>query len=90
PRGSSSRQLSGKQAEGAFLMRHFDRMALLTQICMVLSLLVHLATNIRPLKIALGIEDKKNFKTDLLIVLSVLLLLAGIAFLLYFLRWRAV
>lgn len=81
---------SGRELEGAFLMPHFNVMALLTQIGMVLSLLVHLTTNIRPLKIALGIEDRKDFKTDVLIVLSVLLLLAGGAFVLYFLRWRAV
>ncbi|MCR4946722.1 MAG: pilus assembly protein PilX [Lachnospiraceae bacterium] len=81
---------SGRELEGAFLMPHFNVMALLTQIGMVLSLLIHLTTNIRPLKIALGIEDSKNFKTDALIVLSVLLLMAGVAFFIYYLRWRAV
>ncbi len=62
---------------------------LLVQIFMVLSLLVHLISNISPLRIALGITDRKNFRTDLILVLSILLLLAGIAFVIYFIRWGA-
>ena len=56
---------------------------------MVIALAVHLLTNIRPLKIAFGIEDGRNFRTDVLIALSAALLLSAIGFLLYLVRWRA-
>ena len=80
----------GQNIDGAFMLRHYDTAAFATQILMVLSLAVHLLTNIRPLKIAFGIEDRKNFKTDVLIVLSAALLLSAIGFLIYLFRWQAV
>ena len=81
---------TGVQEGGAFRLQHFNSPAFWSQILMVIALAVHLLTNIRPLKIALGIEDSKNYKTDILIVLSVLLLLSAIGFVIYLFRWRAV
>ena len=80
----------GKTVDGAFRLQHFDTPALVSQILMTAALAVHLLTNIRPLKIAFGIEDGKNYKTDVLIVLSAALLLAAVGFVLYLLRWKAV
>ena len=80
----------GQNIDGAFRLRHYDRMAFAVQILMVISLAVHLLTNIRPLKIAFGIEDRKNSKTDVLIVLSAALVLSAIGFVIYLLRWQAV
>ena len=57
---------------------------------MVLSLLVHLACNITPLRIALGLQDRKKLRIDLLLVLSILLLLAGAAFVVYYIRWNVI
>ena len=81
---------TGQTIGGAFRLRHFNLTAFATQILMVISLAVHLLTNIRPLRISLGIEDRKDFKTDLMIVLSAALLLAAIGFVIYLIRWRAV
>lgn len=78
----------GINEDGAFRLHHFDTLALVTQLLMVLSLAVHILTNIRPLKIALGIEDTRNFRTDILIMLSAALLLSAIGFVLYLIRWR--
>ena len=80
----------GQTAEGTFRLQHFDTLALASQILMTAALAVHLLTNIRPLKIAFGIEDGKNYKTDVLIVLSAALLLSAVGFVLYLLRWKAV
>ena len=81
---------SGQKVEGVYLLHFFGIMELLSQILMVVSLLVHLLTNIRPLKIAFGIEDRANIRTDLILVLAILLLLSAVAFALYYLRWLVI
>ena len=80
----------GQKVEGSFLLNYFGIMELLSQLLLVFSLLVHLTTNIRPLKIAFGIEDKGSVRTDLLLVLSILLLLSGLAFVIYYIRWQVI
>ena len=82
--------LTGITTDTGFRMRLFDMAGLITQLLMVLSLGVHLLCNITPLRIALGIEDKRSFRTDILLVLAVLLFLAGIAFVVYLIRWMSV
>ncbi len=81
---------TGKGAGAGYRLVNFDIVALVSQILMVISLFVHLITNISPLKIAMGIKDKGNIKTDIIFVFSILLLLAGLAFFVYFLRWITV
>lgn len=80
----------GTTESGAYRLNLFAAGQLASQILMVLSLLVHFACNITPLRIALGIEDRKKFRTDVLLVLSVLLLLAGAAFVIYYIRWSII
>lgn len=79
---------TGTTTGGVYRLKEFTAFRLATQILLVLSLLLHLCTNITPLKIALGITDKRSVKTDVILVLAVLLLLAGLAFVLYFVRWQ--
>ena len=62
----------GKNANGVYLLNVFNAAALISQLLMVVSLLVHLISNITPLRIAFGIVDKKDFKTDLILVFSIL------------------
>ncbi len=69
---------------------HFGILALASQILLVLSLVVHLLTNIRPLRVALGIRDEGNLRTDIIMVLATLLFLAGAAFVIYYIRWMIV
>ncbi len=78
---------SGDYSQGAYRLKPFGTLDLIGQILMIISLLVHVATNIRPLMISLGISDRSNVKTDVLLVMSGLLVLAGIAFAVYYLRW---
>lgn len=80
----------GKNAGGVYLLNVFDAFQLAVQILMVISLLIHLLSNITPLRIALGIEDSAGVRVDIMLVLTVLLLLGGLAFIIYYLRWMAV
>ncbi len=80
----------GTDENGVYRLSLFAGAQLLTQILMVVSLLVHLLCNITPLRIALGIEDRHRIRTDVMLVLSCLLFLAGAAFVIYFIRWRVI
>ena len=74
----------------AYRLAVFTTGRLISQILLVLTVALHALSNIRPLLISLGVRDTKSFRTDLLLVLSVLLLLFGAAFFIYYLRWMAV
>ena len=65
----------------------FDGPALAGQLLLAVCLLVHLLSNITPLTLALGLSDRADTKTDVMIVLAVLLFLAGAGFIIYYLRW---
>ncbi|MCR4891591.1 MAG: pilus assembly protein PilX [Lachnospiraceae bacterium] len=65
----------------------FTGPALAGQILLVLSVAVHVISNVRPLLISLGMPSLKKFAPDILVVLSILLFLSGIAFVIYYLRW---
>ena len=80
----------GDSSDGLFLLAEFTVFRLITQILMVISLIVHLLTNIPPLRIAFGLEDKGNLRTDIILILGLLLLLAAITFVIYFIRWMIV
>ena len=71
-------------------LKLFDAPALVSQILLVAALLVHLITNIGPLKIAFGLEDRRNIRADIMLLLSILLLIAGAAFVVYFIRWQVI
>ncbi|MBP1534535.1 MAG: hypothetical protein IK999_10500 [Ruminococcus sp.] len=45
-------------------------------------------SNIKPLMLGLGAKDHKALGADMLFVISVMLLLSGIAFVIYYIRWR--
>ena len=62
---------------------------LVTQIILVLSIAVHVISNVKPTLIAFGITDLKKFSVDILLIISLALLLALIAFVIYYFRWNA-
>ena len=80
----------GTEESGSYRLQLFGPGQLLSQLLMVAALLVHLLCNITPLRIALGIGDRHRFRTDVLLVLAVLLLLSGAAFVAYFIRWMVI
>ena len=78
----------GTTQNGAFRLHLFAGAELTTQILLVLSLAVHILSNLSPMLIGLGIRAFRTFLPDGLAVLSELLLAAGMAFVVYFIRWN--
>ena len=78
----------GTSQDGAFRLHLFAGAELATQILLVLSLGVHILSNLSPMLIGLGIRCYRTFLPDVLAVLSVLLLTAGMAFVVYYIRWN--
>ncbi|MBR1628270.1 MAG: pilus assembly protein PilX, partial [Lachnospiraceae bacterium] len=74
----------------AYRLRYYDAVRMATQLGLVASLLLHLISNITPLRIALGIQERKNLQIDVLLVLAILLLVAGLAFVVYYIRWQVI
>ena len=81
-------QFMGSGSGGGFRLNLFDVPQLVMSVLLVLSLLLHVVTNIRPLMLALGARGAKEFIADAAVVLSFLLLVSGAAFVVYFLRWQ--
>ena len=73
---------------GNVRLKYFGVFELLGQILLVISVAVHVITNVKPMMISFGIKSLKEYSIDILVVLSVLMLFAGAAFLIYYLRWN--
>lgn len=78
----------GKYVEGNYRLEFFNTGRLVTQILLVITLAVHIISNVRPMMISFGIRSLKEWIGDILFVLSVLLLFAAAAFVVYYLRWN--
>ena len=79
----------GKTTGGVYQLRPFTTVKLTAQILLVLSIALHVLTNIRPALIAFGARGLKQHAGDILIVLSIVLLVFITAFIIYYLRWHA-
>ncbi len=78
----------GTTVDGVFQLKVFTGAKLSCQLLLVLSLAVHLFTNLRPLMLSLGVQGKRGWLGSVLFVLSVVLLFAAAAFVIYYLRWN--
>ncbi|MBR1866368.1 MAG: pilus assembly protein PilX, partial [Lachnospiraceae bacterium] len=79
----------GKNGD-AYRLRFFGGLQLATQILLVVAVGLHIITNVKPLWIAFGRKSLKEYAADILIILSVLLLFMGFAFLVYYIRWNRI
>ena len=70
-----------------FRLHSFGGLQLAAHILLIISLILHLVTNIKPLFIALGIGNR-TYLRDIMIVLSILMLVSAAAFIYYYLRWN--
>ncbi|MBQ7448157.1 MAG: pilus assembly protein PilX [Eubacterium sp.] len=77
----------GNTSAGAYRLNLFATPQLVVMIFFVVSVAVHVLTNIKPLMIALGQKGLKEFVTDILLVISAFLIFSGIAFVIYYIRW---
>ena len=74
--------------DGAVRLHLFAGVQLVTQLLLVVSIAVHVLSNIRPLMIALGAKRYKTVLLDVLVILATLLLASGIGFVIYYIRWN--
>ena len=72
---------------GGFRLNLFDIPQLIMSVLLVLALLLHVVTNIRPLMLAFGAGRLRELAADAGFILSVVLVFAGAAFTVYYLRW---
>ena len=75
---------------GAYRLREFGTLQLVSNLGLVASMAVHVVCNARPLAVALGMAAPRSRAADVALVFSLLLLLMGAAFVVYFLRWSVV
>lgn len=68
----------------------FDEFRLITQILFVLSLTLHVISNVKPVLISFGIKNLRPKAGDIIFWCSILLLAATIGFIVYYIRWMAV
>ena len=74
----------------AYRLQVFTTGKLISQILLVAAIALHVITNIKPVLISFGIRGLKSYFTDILFILSILLLFFAAAFAVYYLRWMTV
>ncbi len=80
----------GQTENGVYQLRPYTTAKMIAQILFVLSIALHILTNVRPMLIALGARPLRRYVPDILVVLSIILLVFIAAFIIYYLRWKAV
>lgn len=78
------------ETTGSVTLPYFGVFRLVCQLLLVLSIAVHVITNVKPMLISFGIKKLKPKVGDILFFLSFVLLLAALAFIIYFIRWNTV
>lgn len=73
---------------GAYRLNLFEGVQLATQLLLVISIAVHVISNVKPVLIALGIRRFREHAVDILFVLAIVLAFTGLAFIIYYLRWN--
>ncbi len=73
---------------GAYRLKLFEGPQLVLSILLVVTVAVHLLSNVKPLMITLGTEHFRKILVDVLFVLAVVLALAAVAFVIYYGRWN--
>ena len=78
----------GRMVNGVYEMIPFSPPRLAAELLLVFSLAVHVTANVRPMLISLGVRRLKGAAGGILFVLSLLLLVATAAFILYYFEWN--
>ena len=74
---------------GIFQLKPFNTARLIIQILFILSLALHIISNVRPMLISLGIKKLRPHQGKILFILSVILLFFTAAFIIYYLHWQS-
>lgn len=78
---------SGKTVDGVYNPRPFGIAELILAVLLLLSLLLHLTTNIRPLMLAFGKKVNSRVFNWIALGMAALLLFAGAGFISYYIWW---
>ncbi len=73
-----------------YQLKPYTTAKLIKQVLFVLSIAIHILTNIRPLFIALGARSLRRFLPDILVILSIVLIICIAAFIVYYFRWQRI
>jgi hypothetical protein len=73
---------------GIFRLHDFGMTQLVGQMLMMISLIIHLLCNIKPIAIALGLHSGKGYGRDVLLILAIVMAFCTAAFVVYYLRWN--
>ena len=68
-------------------LSYFGPLQLAVSLLLAISLAVHVLANLQPLMISLGIPSPRGRAADLGVVFALMLLIAALAFVVYFVRW---
>ena len=71
-----------------FRLVPFDLFRLVTQILFILSIAVHIITNVKPMLITFGVKRLRPKAGDILFFISAVLLFMTIGFIIYYIRWQ--
>ncbi len=71
----------------ALRLHFFGGASLVMSLLLTAALLIHVLTCVRPALIGFGFEGRKGRAADLAFVLTIVLLLGGVSFFIYYLRW---
>ena len=74
----------------AYRLAVFNGFKLATQILLVVSIAIHVITNVKPMLMSFGIKGLKPYAGDIIIIISIILALTATAFIIYFIRWSEV
>ena len=78
----------GYTSGGVFRLVPFDAFRLITQILFILSIAVHIITNVKPVLITFGVKGLRPKAGDILFFISVAMLFMAAGFIIYYIRWQ--
>ena len=78
----------GYTSGGVFRLVPFDIFRLITQILFLLSVAVHIITNVKPMLITFGVRRLRPRAGDILFFVSAAMLFMAVAFIIYYIRWQ--
>lgn len=71
-----------------YRLNFFGDAQLVSQILLIVTIAVHVLCNMKPLFISCGARRFREYLKDILLIIGVLLLFAGAAMVIYYLRWN--
>lgn len=74
----------GRVIDGQYVLFEFTTIRLISQLILIAALFIHIFANIRPLLISLGVIKNKARRTDIFLVLSVLVLIMAGSVVIYY------